>query len=314
MSNTQNQLTQAVDRVLDEVVAPAQAFAPPPPPVEPSAPPAPPPLPPESVINANAGTNAPPRLKSKLSAPLQAFREAKRLSEIDLEQLPLATRGGWGGRKEECRQNLPKLQAAYQDVLEKLAFSVWVDGEPEHVQAFVDKSRSRGLLCLDTMGLYRTLGARAVASIGTTRIFGATQLAQLVNDVREFIFDNKEVDDSQCPEPHLDDLEHMADDCAALEYVRKIMRRSSGDCLNRVHLRKNLSSLALDIGYEQPVVPVVFYGFGSEEERHQLKFLPNEDFVILAVAESASDEGHLKILNELKIELRKRRNSSKKPQ
>lgn len=312
MSESQTQMTQAVDRVLEEVVAPAQAFAPPPLPVEP---PAPPPLPPESVINTNAMTNAPPRaFKSKLSAPLNAYREAKRLSEIDLDQLPLATRGGWGGRKEECRQNLPKLQAQYRDVLEKLAFSVWVEGDPEHVQAFVDKSRVRGLLCLDTMELYRTLGARAISSIGTTRIFGASQLAQLVNDVREFIFDNKEVDDSQRPEPHLDDLEHMADDRAALEYVRKIMRRSSGDVLNRVHLRKNLSSRALDIGYEQPVVPVVFYGFASEEERKELKFLPNEDFSILAVAESATDEGHLKILNELKIELRKRRNSSKKPQ
>jgi hypothetical protein len=301
---------QAVDRVLEEV-APAQAFAPPPPPPPPPQDAGAPPEAPPAPVEAKPQQKAQQVVKSKLSAPLHAYREAKRVSEIDLERVPFATRGGWGGRKEEARQSLPKLLAAYQEVLEKLAFSVWVEGEPEHVQAFVEKSRSRQLLCMDTLALYRQLGARAIGSIGVTRIFGASQLAQLVNDVREFIFDHKEVDDSKRPEPHLDDLEHVKDDEAALEYVRKIMRRSSGDILNKVHLRKNLSSLALDIGYEQPVVPVVFYGFGSEEEKKELKFLPNEDFAVVVTAESSTDEGHLKILNELKTELRKRRSSKK---
>lgn len=249
--------------------------------------------------------------KSKLSLALAKYRDLKKQSEVDLERVPPSTRGGHAAAKEVARQALPAAIAEYQQRLEKLAFSVWVEGEPEHVQAFVAKSRSRGLLCLDTMDLYRILGERACGSIGATRIFGATQLAQLVNDVREFIFDNKEVDDSQRPEPHLVDLLHVPTDEAALLYVREVMRRSSGDILNRTHLRKKLTSLALESGYEQPVVPVLFHGFGSLEEVEALKFLPNEDFRVEAVAESSQDEEHLRILNQIRDELMKKRRAKK---
>jgi hypothetical protein len=233
-------------------------------------------------------------------------------SNIDLAEIPMKFKSGQGAAKAEAQQALPAAKRAYFDALNEVSFKIFVTGPKTEVAKFVALSEEADLICLDAMAFYRQVGERSVGSIGPSRVFGSTQLALLVNDIREWIFDRKQ----ELPltrEPTIESLDIVADDEAAYQVVRTLIRKSAGDVFNTLSLRESLIKIGLDSGYNKPQVPVLFYGFDGEDEISALKqVVEGPSFVVTAKPENSTPEGHVKSLTAIRVELVQLNNNKKK--
>lgn len=241
-----------------------------------------------------------------MSEALKNYNSLKGMSEIELENVLTKYKAAQGALKSEALQKLPLARKAYFDAVNETSFKVFVQGEPDLVKQFIERSRQVEMICLDAMDFYRKVGSRAVGSIGPSRTFGSTQLALLINDIREWIYDHKQ-DLPLTREPTLETLFQLPDDEAANGLVRDLIRTAAGDTYNILSMRETMTQIGLAGGYTQSVTPILIFGFGSPEEKAALEtVVDGRIFSVDATEKNVTPDGHLKVLSAIKVELMKK--------
>jgi hypothetical protein len=200
-------------------------------------------------------------------------------------------------RKNMAQDDVRRLTSAYKTAVQGALFRVFLGGSRDKTFGeFVAKDAV--VIVVDGSELYSNL-ARGVADTQDPqdRKFGPTQLSRLTMELtyhgmsenyRSLMAPVIAEGDLDTPSPTYEDL---------VAKVRRAIRATNGDDLNRLYLEKLILKQAVDRGMANTIIPVIITGLSVEEIQELYKGLfagsPAIDFTIV---DESTDAEALKAL------------------
>ena len=200
---------------------------------------------------------------STLESLSKEIEMTKRIANIKVEELPSATQGGWGTRIRQAQDKLQELNAKFQEVMLQNGVAIFLYGQPQKVKDFIDLAHAEGdALAVDACLLYERLAEDVELTMSTSRVWGIAQTHRLQLSLHKVM---EEVDLTELPMPARAPENVMATHDDVMVSVRDVIRRSSGDMLNRLYCVKQAMVDAAKTGFTGAVVPVLAVGAQSNE-------------------------------------------------
>ena len=202
---------------------------------------------------------------SNLQKMTEELESVSTTANMNLDDIPSNTRGGWSASIAAAKERLPGVQARYKDSLLQNAVAIFVSGDKAKVAEFTSliRSENEGLV-VDANALYDRLARDVTMTLPDNRgiEWGITQTHKLHLSLQEVMH---EVGLRELPMPSNGTAPFVNGYDDVLENVKGLMRAAVGGTLNKLYLEKDLIGEAMKIRYTSSMVPVIVTGADQAE-------------------------------------------------
>lgn len=198
----------------------------------------------------------------KLAAEIKKVADT---ANKNLEDLPVAVRGGWQGAITEAKAKLKDLEEQYKVLLLKSGVAIFLKGDPSKAAEFAKLIRDENEgLAVDASALYNRLTDPVVMTLPEGRgvEWGVAQTHRLHLAIQEVMHD---LGLSEMPMPARDVPAFIKGRDDVLAHVRRLVRGATSNDLNKLYLEKQLADQARLIRYTGIMVPVAILNAGDDE-------------------------------------------------
>lgn len=200
---------------------------------------------------------------------LKDYESAAKVAAMDLEAVPLRTRGGWTARVAEAKAKVKALKLAYNNALLSGAVGIILDGDPEKISQAVKLMNEDGVV-IDGQALYKRIADQLAPTFGNTREWGIAQTHKLHLLLQEIMH---ELGLTEIPmsDRHTNVTCQTYNDIVI--HVRNTLFLSLGTTLTSLYLDKLATERAFALHYTGTNMPVVIYNvYPGEEDRLGSRF------------------------------------------
>jgi len=211
-----------------------------------------------------------PIANRSLESILKDLSDAKKVSETELDTIPLAGRPGMQMAIRQAKADIPKLLEVYQQRVYTVMSVYFPFGDPAKCLAFADlAAKEGGAVKVDADRVYREIATKYVElTLGRTREFGTTQLLKVAEGLRE-VLAAAGYPNATFQQPKLKDVRAVPTVDHTVAYVREICENSFGTELTLVFIKKDLTDLAFATQFAGKVFRAVILN-ASDAERANL--------------------------------------------
>lgn len=214
-------------------------------------------------------------------------------------------------RQADCRDRVQIIEREYMAVLKERAFTIFLEGKPEDQIVWAKIATDEAnVMCLSADSFYKKLAEHVEPTLGDRRTFGTSQLATLIRALGEI---GRDVGARQVPTPQIFETHHLKGEAAVVNYLREIVRASSGDSLNLLWIEKEILMEGLKIKYSRSVVPVIVLQATPEEVKELAPNLFSRVTFTVKIKEAPTKEVVLQRLTEIRQTLKQRKQSTFNP-
>ena len=185
------------------------------------------------------------------------------IARKNLDDIPYNTRASWGCLIEESKVKFNGLKKTYKNTLFQKSVGIFVTGNANKVTEFCKfvTEGNEGLV-VDAQSLYNRLADGLEPTFSSARHWGIAQTYKLTQLLMEVM---SELGLSEIPAPSKVTEQTLATPADVRSYVRKIIRDTCGDNLNRNYLEEQASEAAYMIRYSGNLTPVVIVNAYEDE-------------------------------------------------
>jgi len=242
---------------------------------------------------------------STLEKLFEDYEATAKTAAINIEEMPAATRGGWGSRVREAQDHLKEVRAEYKKTLLKNAVAIFLEGDAAKIEAAVALARDNGGVVIDANALYERLAKPAEATLSEARQWGVAATHRLHLGIQEVMYETG-LNEVTMP---ASELPYVATYQDVVAHVKHLIRNAVGDQLNRFYVEESLARAAIEIRYTGVTVPVlVVNAEPSEQATIAASFLKGNTSMKI----EATDEVDKDFLSKLLREAGKKVRSPKK--
>src|SRR5688572_18009735 len=191
--------------------------------------------------------------------------KVSKTAKKNLEDLPVAVRGGWSGAITEAKAKLKELEEQYKTLLLKNGVAIFLKGDPSKVAEFVKLFRDeKDGPVVDANALYNRLTDPVVMTLPEGRgvEWGVAQTHRLHLAIQEVMHD---LGLSEMPMPARDVPAFIKGRDDVFAHVRRLVRSATNNDLNKLYMEKQLTDQARLIRYTGVMVPVAILNAGDDE-------------------------------------------------
>lgn len=233
---------------------------------------------------------------------MEEYQSCEEIANRELLGTPTRTLPALQMRQREAQDRLVTLTKEYGDALLKQGFAIFTKGDPENQGLFAAVAKNEvEIMAVPADSLYQFIADEVEPGLGSRHEFGTSQLAILVRTLT-LIAVNLGLD--ELPTPNIDGLTVVATREALVDYIRLLVRKSSGDAMNQAWIRREVTKQGLQVRYSRERVPVIFTGAAEEEIAGLKNLFPSGlSFEVEATDENVTPEGIIKVFAEIKKSL-----------
>lgn len=203
-----------------------------------------------------------------LSEIQSEYKQALRMSERDLSNVPVNVVPSHEIAKNEAKLALPKIKTEFSKALFESAYGFFLQGDVDKQAHFVSLlSGDAGVLVVDANAMYESIANEVEPCLGRSREFSASQIAALIRGMRDIASQLDMI--GSIPMPVVGDViaVHTHEDLVA--HVRKVISASAGtDLMARYFGFKMIESALSSQVVDRPKVIVTH---SSNEEAMAVK-------------------------------------------
>lgn len=189
----------------------------------------------------------------------------EKVANMDVEEIPPPTRGAWGTKITEAKARLAELTGQYRGLLLRNGVAIFLNGDPDKAQQFAALVRSEGEgLVADANALYTRLAKDVEPTLAeaTVRQWGTTQTHRLHLALQEVMHELKltAIDMPARDQPMVPTFNDVVDN------IRRLIRNSNGDEMNRLYVEEQAAKDALAIRYMGSLAPTLILNASDDEK------------------------------------------------
>jgi hypothetical protein len=202
--------------------------------------------------------------------------KAQRMIDTDLDTISVSARPGFYAAKYAAQEEMVQLKEQFASECSKHWGGIFVGGSND--EEYIELAQKEGdLIVVNAAALYQSIAVEVEKLMGDTRVFGPSQMAILLGEVRNVAI-NLDI-------KMLNKIPYQGDEALAsldlvMNHVRKVIRDALGDELNILYLRNKIAEEAFSKRYVSSIVPVAVIGVGSAEEQAGLAAMFKEHISI----------------------------------
>lgn len=233
-----------------------------------------------------------------LAAIVKDLTVNQKRASYDLETAPWQTRASLSNMVQDAKAEVKALKTEYTRRVRSNSFGVFVFGSKERVKRFAELAEAEaGMFVVSASALYESLATKINPSFGTSREFGANQLAGLHEGLKDFA--NALDLSTRVKTPDLATLTHVKDYSELVDYIRALVRTTEGDNLVSASVDDQINKSAIEAEYTGKMLPVVVTGMSQEEVSTLTALFTNAATVELG---DEDEEGSKEITKEFVLE------------
>ncbi len=228
-----------------------------------------------------------------LETLFQKFEEAQKLATMDLSGWNPKTVLGVAVQKKIAQEAVEGFVEKYKAAVTKTISVVFLEGAPERVAQVIMAHEDEPVVVVRGDDLYRTIADPIDKMMDSAhRRFGGTQVGRLIEELTEYARDNGI---RSLPMPKLDLNDYNAavptfEDVVSV--VRKAIRATSADDLNRIVMERAVLKSAIDTKATGEFLPVVVHSLTRDEVTKMAGDLfKGRPFAVVDLDELPEDDG-----------------------
>lgn len=232
---------------------------------------------------------------STLEKLIEDYESTAKTAAINLDEMPAATRGGWGSRVREAQDHVKEVRTEYKRALLKNGVAIFLEGDAVKIEAAATLARENDGVVIDANALYERLAKPVEATLSEARQWGVSATHRLHLGIQEIMF---ETGLSEVSMP-ASELPYVATFQDVVAHVKKLIRNAVGDQFNRCYVEEDLVRQAIKIRYTGVTVPVLIVNAEPNETATiAASFLKGNTSMKIEAADEVDKEFLSKLLRE----------------